>query len=112
MEQQREMHMRQIDLLERQLKDNRPGPPRTDQKFQPFNSMSDLWKDYWSHFHTFTEANSILPEKQALVFLTNQSSEVYKLIDNYASQLTDPTMANKLTMEAIQGFMSQHYDPK
>ena len=112
MEQQREMHMRQIALLERHLKDIPLGSYRIDQKFQPFDSTSELWKDYWSCFQTFTEANSIPKDKQALVYLTNQSSEVYKLIDNYASQLTAPTTANKLTMEAIHGFMSQHDDPK
>lgn len=112
MERQREIHLRQLALLERQLKDIPLGSHRIDQKFQPFDSTSELWKDYWSRFQTFTEANSIPREKQALVFLTNQSSEVYKLIDTYASQLTEPTTANKLTMEAIQSFMSQHYDPK
>ena len=52
------------------------------------------------------------PEEQALVFLTNQSSEVYMLIDNYPSQLHTPTTANKLSMDDINEFMSQHYDPK
>ncbi|XP_062521210.1 uncharacterized protein K02A2.6-like [Corticium candelabrum] len=112
MEQQREIHMRQIDILERQLKKSHSTVHRPDQKFQPFDSTSELWRDYWSRFQTFTEANSLPEEKLALVFLTNQSSDVFKLIDNYASQLTPPTSANKLSMNQIQEFMSQHFDPK
>ena len=101
-----------VQYMVQQLKETQPDSQRSIQKFQHFDSTSELWKDCWSRFQTFTEANSMRPEKQALVFLTNQSCEVYMLIDNYPSQLHTPTTANKLSMDDINEFMSQHYDPK
>ena len=112
MEQQRELHMHQLDLLKSQLKANHSSLHWSNLKFQSFDSMSELWKDCRSRFQTFTEANSIPEDKLAFVFLTNQSSDIYKLIDNFASQLPEPMTANKLSLQSIHDFMSQHYDPK
>ena len=50
-------------------------------------------------------------DKLALVFLTNQTSDTYKLINNYASQQDTPTTADNMKFSDIAEFMSQHYDP-
>ena len=50
-----------------------------------FDSTVELWKDYLLRFKTFVSANSVSDDKLALVFLTNQTSDTYKLINNYAS---------------------------
>ena len=82
------------------------------QKFQSFDSTLKLWKNYRSRFPTFKESNFIPEDKPALVFLTNQLSDIYKLIDNFALQLPKPTTANRLSLKSIHDFMSQHYDYK
>ena len=62
-------------------------------------------------FKTFVSANSVSDDKLALVFLTNQTSDTYKLINNYASQQDTPTTADNMQFSDIAEFMSQHYDP-
>jgi len=69
--------------------------------FSPFDSISELWKDYWSRFLTFTRAHAVPDDRKAQVFLTNQSSTVYKLLSNLAAQETPPREINDLTMEQI-----------
>ena len=44
------------------------------------------------------------------MFLTNQNSVIFKTIDNFASQQTVPTTANKISIEAITYSMSTQYD--
>ena len=80
--------------------------------FVPFDPESELWKDYWTRFETFCDANIISETRQPLVFLTNQTSSIFKVIDTFASQQTTPTTANKLSITSIKDFMSTQYDPK
>ena len=59
-------------------------------KFVCFDSSSELWPDYWARFRTFLGANSIPESKEAQVFLTNQSADVYKMLSNLAAQQSPP----------------------
>ena len=77
--------------------------------FSPFDSTSELWKDYWSRFLTFTTAHAV-PDRKAQVFLANQSSTVYKLLSNLAAQETPPREINDLTMDQIVAFMKVQFD--
>ncbi len=84
----------------------------TNTKFCEFDPTSELWTDYWSRYLTFTRANSIPAEKMAEIFLTNQSSAIFKLLTNIASQQDPPRDVNSLSMEEIQQQMMDHYNPK
>ena len=79
--------------------------------FPAFDSTAELWKDYLLLFKTFVGANSVTDDKLVLVFLTNQTSDTYKLINNYASQQDTPTTADNIKFSDIAEFMSHHYDP-
>jgi len=57
-----------------------PATSSATPTFSPFDSTSELWKDYWSRFLTFTRAHAVPDDRKAQVFLTNQSSTVYKLL--------------------------------
>ena len=46
--------------------------------FQPFDCSSELWLGYLERFRTFLMANLIPKEKEAQVFLTNQTTVTYK----------------------------------
>lgn len=81
-------------------------------KFTPFDASVELWKDYLARFTTFVGANSIPAEKTAQVFLTSQSTTIYKLLGTVAGQQDPPKDVNKLSMEDINAFMEQQYDPK
>ena len=48
----------------------------------------------------------------ALVFLTNQTPATYKLLDTLVGQQAKPKRVNALTMDEIQGFMQEQYDPR
>ena len=80
--------------------------------FSPFDSTSELWIDYWSRFLTFAKAHSIPDDKLAQVFLTNQTSTMYKMLLNRAAQETPPKEINKLTMNEITEYMKVQFDPK
>ena len=80
--------------------------------FAPFNSTAELWTDYWARFCTFTGAHSVPEDKQAQVFLTNQSGTVYKLLVKLAAQQTPPKDINKLAMKEIVVFMKDQFDSK
>ena len=115
-ERQEERHQRQLDLIQKQLDEQRKsGRTFTSQRqtppFPAFDSTAELWKDYLLRFKTFISANSVLDDNLALVFLTNQTSDTYKLINNYASQQDTPTTADNIKFSDIAEFMSQHYDP-
>ena len=43
--------------------------------------------------------------------MTNQTSDTYKLINNYASQQDKHTAPDNMKFSGIAEFMSQHYDP-
>ena len=80
--------------------------------FAAFDSTSELWSDYWSRFCTFVVANAVPEQRQAQVFLTNQTAAVYKQLANLATQQTPPKDINKLTMSEIVNFMKEQFDPK
>ena len=80
--------------------------------FQPFDSTSELWTDYLARFRTFVTANSIPDNKQAQIFLTNQSNSVYKMLSNLAAQQQPVKSIHELTMNDIQTFMAEQFDPK
>ena len=80
--------------------------------FSAFDPLSELWTDYWSRFQTFLEAHAVPKSRQAKVFLTNQSSVSYKLIDNMAKQLTPPRDINSLTLNEVADFMKEQFHPK
>ena len=81
-------------------------------KFSSFDSTSELWKDYYARFMTFVGANSIPDERLAKVFLTNQSTTIYKLLDTLAAQQTPSVDVNDLTLAQIRKFMEEHFDPR
>ena len=79
--------------------------------FTPFDSSNELWSDYWARFITFTGVHSIQEAKQAQVFLTNQTNVTYKLLSNYASQLTPSKDINQLSIAEIVDYMKTQFDP-
>jgi hypothetical protein len=110
-----ERHKEQMAFLLDKL-DRKGSPDNTvvsyDHKFPPFDPNVELWKDYWSRFDTFTRACSIPDQKKALIFLSNQTKETYKLLSTLAKQSDPPKAVNELSLNDIKGFMSKHYDPK
>ena len=89
-------------------------PPATTSAtptFSPFDSTSGLWKDCWSRFLTFTRAHAVPDDRKAQIFLTNQSSTVYKLLSNLAAQETPPWVINDLTKDQIVAYMKVQFDP-
>ena len=80
--------------------------------FKPFPSNSELWLDYLERFRTFLTANSIPKEKEAQVFLTNQTTVTYKLLNNLAAQQSPPEGINDLSMDVIHKFMGEQFDPR
>jgi hypothetical protein len=80
--------------------------------FVTFDPSTELWTDYLSRFNTFVEANAVPDKRRAQVFLTNQSSTIYKQLVNLAAQQATPKDVNKLTLEEIIEFMKEQYDPK
>ena len=77
---QNKQHKEQMTMLQEQLKtlqsslnNPRENVPTPMASFQPFDSTSELWTDYLARFRTFVTANSIPDNKQAQIFLTNQS---------------------------------------
>ena len=81
-------------------------------KFQPFNSTSELWNDYWKHFQTCFGTNSVEDSKKAQMFLTNQKNAVCKFLSNMASQLSPKKDVDDLSMDDIVEIMQNQYDPK
>ena len=81
-------------------------------KFSTLDSTSEIWTDYYAGFTTFLAAHSIPTEKRPQVFLTNQTSTVYKLLSNLADQAEPPKNINDLTLDEIVNFMKDQYDPK
>lgn len=79
--------------------------------FMAFDATSELWKDYWSRFQTFSQANSVPTERLPQVFLTNQTAATYKLLSTLAGQQTPPVQIHALAMSDIEDFMHTQYDP-
>ena len=67
--------------------------------FVAFDSTSELWKDYWSRFNTFTKAHAVPEARVAQVILTNQTNATYKLLSNLAGQATPAKAVNDLTID-------------
>ena len=78
--------------------------PSTTPNFPAFGSSSELWTDYWSRFITFTQAHLASDKLKAQVFLTNQSSTVYKMLSNLSGQQTPPKDINKLIFSVASPF--------
>ena len=119
MQQQMVMQQQQMAELVNRLAPPREGStvkvaptPVSIPKFTSFDPTSELWKDYLARFDTFTQANSIPEGKVAQVFLTNQTTSIYKLLSTLASQESTPKMVNDLTMKDIGQYMENQYDPK
>ena len=115
-QQQEERHQQQLTVMQQQLDEQRKSAGTfASQKQTPpypaFDLTAELWKDYLLRFKTVVRANSVSDDKLALVFLTNQTCDTYKLINNYASQQDTPTTADNMKFSDIAEFMSQHYDP-
>ena len=109
-QEQNKQHQEQMTMLQEQLKIlqsslNKPreNVPTPIASFQPFDSTSE---------RTFVTANSIPDNKQAQIFLTNQSNSVYKMLSNLAAQQQPVKSIHELTMNDIQTFMAEQFDPK
>ena len=116
---QNKQHQEQMTMLQEQLKilqsslnNPRENVPTPMASFQPFDSTSELWTDYLARFRTFVTANSVPDNKQAQIFLTNQSNSVYKMLSNLAAQQQPVKSIHELTMNDIQTFMAEQFDPK
>ena len=118
-QEQNKQHQEQMTMLQEQLKilqsslnNRRENVPTPMASFQPFDSTSELWTDYLARFRTFVTANSIPDNKQAQIFLTNQSNSVYKMLSNLAARQQPVKSIHELTMNDIQTFMAEQFDPK
>ena len=111
-QEQMTMLQEQIKILQSSLNKPRENVPTPMASSQPFDSTSELWTDYLARFRTFVTANSIPDNKQAQIFLTNQSNSVYKMLSNLAAQQQPVKSIHELTMNDIQTFMAEQFDPK
>ena len=84
-QEQMTMLQEQIKILQSSLNNPRENVPTPMASFQPFDSTSELWTDYLARFRTFVTANSVPDNKQAQIFLTNQSNSVYKMLSGSAT---------------------------
>ena len=125
MEQQAQHHREEMHILLKILDVQKHGTGEDDSSthhpqlstaaipsFAAFDSTSELWPDYWSRFCTFVVASAVPEQRQAQVFLTNQTAAVYKQLANLAAQQTLPKDINKFTMSEIVNFMKEQFDPK
>lgn len=105
---QESRHQQQMELMQQQVQAvvaqvGRGSSPAMTQpvaampSFVSFDSISELWTNYWARFCMFAGANSIPEEEKAQVFLTNQSAMTYKLMSNLAVKQTPSKDINKLT---------------
>jgi len=86
-----------LQLLEKPAQSGQVFQPATTSAtptFSPFDSTSELWKDYWSRYLTFMTAHAVPDDRKAQVFLTNHLSTMYKLLSNLAAQETPPREIN------------------
>ena len=125
MEQQAQHHREEMHTLLKILDFQKHGTGEADSRthhpqlstaaippFAAFDSTSELWPDYWSRFCTFVVTNAVPEQRQAQVFLTNQTAAVYKQLANLATQQTPPKDINKSAMSEIVNFMKEKFDPK
>uniref|UniRef100_A0A5S6QP97 Uncharacterized protein n=1 Tax=Trichuris muris TaxID=70415 RepID=A0A5S6QP97_TRIMR len=91
---QMEMQQQQIEAQRKQMEMllSRLAPITTTpsmvassvRNFTAFDPTSELWKDYWTRFKTFAGANSTPEDKLAQVFLRNQTTITFKLLNTLA----------------------------
>ena len=115
MDQQAQQMQNLLKILDAQKRSGAHHPQLSTAAIPPFpafDSTSELWPDYWSRFCTFVVANAVPEQRQAQVFLTNQTAAVYTQLANLATQQTPPKDINKLTMPEIVNFMKEQFDPK
>lgn len=79
-------------------------------KFAPFNSSEDLWKQYKARFLTFIEANNVSEKRIPLIFITNQSKEIFQILKTAAEQFKLPKEINELTWIDINLIMENNFD--
>ena len=111
MEEQRQQHADQMKLLTAALTGTSVTANTTWPTFPAFDSIGELWKDYWSRFQTHCQAHSIPDGKRASIFLTSQGPSTYKMLSNLAAQQTPPVDINGLPLETIQTFMADQFHP-
>ena len=80
-------------------------------KFAGFDPTTELLTDYMNRYNAFVAAHSIPEEKKAKIFLTNQQPILYKQISNMAAQLATPKEIHEVTMDDIENFLREQYDP-
>uniref|UniRef100_A0A5S6R5H4 Retrotransposon gag domain-containing protein n=1 Tax=Trichuris muris TaxID=70415 RepID=A0A5S6R5H4_TRIMR len=122
LEKQMEMQQQQIEAQRKQIKTLLPRlapvmttPPMVASRvpnFTAFDPTAELCEDYWTRFKTFAGANSISEDKLAQVFLTNQTTTTFKLLNTLAGQQTPPKDINDLSMSNIVEFMEDQYAGK
>ncbi|KAG0729765.1 hypothetical protein GWK47_029684 [Chionoecetes opilio] len=93
MEQQQQQQMQAVIETISSTKQGVVSTTSATPSYAPFDSTAVLWMDYWARLCTFMGANSVCEEKQAQVFLTNQSSTVYKLLATLSAQQTPPRIS-------------------
>ena len=74
-------------------------------KFEQCIPEKELFCDYNNRFKTFLLTNSIPQTKAAQVFLTSQSSKMYKQLEVFSSQLQPPRNINAWNYEEIESHM-------
>ena len=113
MELQERNHREQLDAMMSVMKEMKAPAAATPSvatvsatpNFASFDSSAELWEDHWSRFVTFFRAYSVSEERQAQVFLTNQSPTIYKMISNLAAQSSPSKQINELSIKEIVQFM-------
>jgi hypothetical protein len=110
MAQQREENNQLIKLLTQQAAENKSGSATPS--FTAFDPNVGLWTDYILRFQTFIGANSISEERIAQIFLTNQTTVIYKQLNDWAEQQTPKKEINKLSMNDINTYMMTQYNPR
>ena len=101
---------KQMDALINRLGNGSPAPAAlaaSVPSFAPFDPTSQIWRDYLARFHTFVGANSIPKEKTPQVFLTKDTTNIYKLLCTMAREQRPTRNINMLYMEDITEFMQK-----
>ena len=63
------------------------------------DSSSELWHGLPGKIQNFPQVKSITKEKEAQMFLTNQSKVTYKLLSDLAAQHSSSKIINELKMD-------------
>ena len=109
MAQQREESLQMIKALTESTEKKASGVAT---HFTAFDPNTELWTSYYARYQTFVGANSIPEDKMAQIFLTNQSTAIYKQISDWGNQQTPKLDINGITMDAIYNYMMTQYNPR